>query len=448
MVNRLLTFGGAFLTGLLLFTVPTAGQTLTAIYDFAGPPDGNSPSGILVEGEGGVLYGTTNSGGTGTCKIDFQPPGCGTVFSLTPPASPGGAWTEKVIYNFAGGSDGAAPWAGVVTGKHGVLYGTTAYSFGTVFSLTPPASPGGSWTLTTLHSFAGGSKDGAIPYGGVLVGKAGVLYGTTYDGGTGGQGTAYKLTPPKTSGGSWEIKLLHSFVNGKDGAGPYSSLAMDSAGALYGTTAHGGTSSMGTVFSLTPPATAGRRWTEAVLHSFTGSSDGCYPLAGVAVGSGGVLFGTTTSVGCSHPSYGTAFAMTPPASPGGAWTENVLYNFAGKPTDGGNPFGGVAIGAGGVLYGTTTYGGASGFGNAGSVFQLTPPASPGGAWTESLLYSFDSTGTGSDGVAPYAGVLIGSGGVLYGTTYTGGTAACPGSSEGSGCGTVFSLTPVGAHPGQ
>jgi len=126
---------------------------------------------------------------------------------------------------------------------------------------------------------------------------------------------------------------------------------------------------------------------------------------------------------------GTVFSLTPPSSTGGSWTEAVLYRFAGSPSDGSNPFSGVVIGSGGVLYGTTRLGGSL---DNGTVFSLTPPVSPGGSWTESVLYNF--TGA-SDGNGP-EGVVIGSGGVLYGTTSGGGNPICD-----FGCGTVFSLTP-------
>jgi uncharacterized repeat protein (TIGR03803 family) len=149
-----------------------------------------------------VLYGTTEEGGTGTGGTGFAcSSGCGTVFSLTPPATPGGAWTETVLHDFAfTGGDGAVPEAGVVIGTSGVLYGTTAYGgasdAGTVFSLTPPASPGGAWTETVLHDFTGGS-DGRYPEAGVAMGKSGGLFGTTDLGGAGtcNCGTVFALKP-------------------------------------------------------------------------------------------------------------------------------------------------------------------------------------------------------------------------------------------------------------
>ena len=111
--------------------------TLTTLHTFTGSPnDGSFPGSNVVIGPGGVLYGTTLYGG----EAPFCGTGCGTVFSLTPPASPGGRRTKKTLYQFTGGSDGAYP-NGVVARKNSVLYGTTqaggSSRLGTVFSLTP-----------------------------------------------------------------------------------------------------------------------------------------------------------------------------------------------------------------------------------------------------------------------------------------------------------------------
>jgi uncharacterized repeat protein (TIGR03803 family) len=182
--------------------------TPAATYTFGGSPsDGCQSYAPLTEGPGGVLYGTTSTGGSGNCE-EFG--GCGTVFELTPPAAPGAAWTETVIYNFtAANGDGAYPVTGVVLGKNGVLYGTTGSGgaisgspcffigipgCGTVYELMPPASPGGHWTETILHSFTGQNGDGAIP-GPLTVGPDGVLYGPTSGGGSAGHGTIFALEP-------------------------------------------------------------------------------------------------------------------------------------------------------------------------------------------------------------------------------------------------------------
>jgi hypothetical protein len=154
--------------------------------------DGEGVAGLVV-GDDGVLYGVTSSGGIY---------GYGAFFSLTPPAWQGGPWTEKILYNFNGPDGAAVPNPGLVCGKGGVIYGTSygilgggpGYS-GAVYSLTPPSDAGGSWTMSVLHGFNAGD-DGGNPVAGVVIGDDGVLYGTTTDGGgTGKFGTVFALKP-------------------------------------------------------------------------------------------------------------------------------------------------------------------------------------------------------------------------------------------------------------
>ena len=153
------------------------------------------------------------------------------------------------LYSFTGG-DGANPSAGLMADPAGNLYGTTAdggaSGQGTVFQLDPSGNP------TVLYSFTGGS-DGAYPEAGVIADMAGNLYGTTYGGGAGGQGTVFQLTPSGT------LTVLYSFTGGADGGRPGADLIADAAGNLYGTTALGGANTScpegcGTVFELTVPA--------------------------------------------------------------------------------------------------------------------------------------------------------------------------------------------------
>jgi uncharacterized repeat protein (TIGR03803 family) len=298
-----------------------------------------------------------------------------------------------------------------------------------VFSLTPPSTAGGAWSETVLYNFGG--NDGANPYAGVVIGAGGVLYGTTEFGGTMGYGTVFSLTPPASRSGPWTEVVLRNF----GAEGPIGGVVIGENGVLFGTTATNGTSGGGTVFALKPPTSPGGRWTEKVLHNFT-LIDGDYPYAGVVIGSGQILFGTT-EFGGSYNS-GVVFSLTPPLSPGGTWTEAVLENFSGGGTGGSSPYSTVAIGSAGVLYGTTGSGGNASacVGGCGVVFALIPPKFPGGTWTETVLHRF--SGTPTDGAAPYAGVAIGKNGVLYGTTTIGGnSSAC----SFSGCGTVFSLKP-------
>lgn len=190
-------------------------------------------------------------------------------------------------------------------------------------------------------------------------------------------------------------------------------MAIGAGRELYGTTANGGAGveEWGTVFSLIPVVSQAGQWTESVLHSFgyNGSiRGGDNPQTGLAIGAGGVLYGTTASGG-TVAGTGVVYSLTPASSPGTPWKEKVLHTFA-KNGDGFDPQAGVVIGPGKILYGTTVYGGTAGY---GMVFSLTPPSSPGGAWTEALLHSFKNAG---DGGNPIGGLAVGDNGVLYGTT--------------------------------
>jgi uncharacterized repeat protein (TIGR03803 family) len=286
-------------------------------------------------------------------------------------------------------------------------------------------------SFKTLYSFTG-QPDGANPWAGVVIAQDGGLYGTTSSGGTSNLGTVFELVPSTTQGASWTETVLHDFT-GSDGANPWAGVVIAKGGVLYGTTHAGGTSNSGTVFRLMPPSSPGGAWTERVLHDFA-VRDGFNPAAGVVIGSGGVLYGTTSSSGPS----GTVFSLTPPAAPGGAWTEAELQTF--ESNDGAVPFAGLVIGSGGVLYGKTIGTIESRVclapdAECGVVYSLTPPLSPGSAWTETLIYNLPCVSPLTSPGYAGGGVAIGSGGVLYGTDRCGG-----------GDGTVFSLTPP-ASPG-
>jgi uncharacterized repeat protein (TIGR03803 family) len=323
----------------------------------------------VVIGRSGVLYGTTYEGGIS---------GKGTVFSITPPTSPSGAWIETVLYNFDT-IHGSYPYAGVVIGDDGVLFGTTqnggASKSGTVFALRPPTSPGGAWVQRVLHSFGSGS-DGNFPSGNLVVGPGGVLYGTTAYGGAAGLGTVFALAPPPIdSGQPWHETVLYDFKGGIDGSYPYAAIVIGKDGAFYGTTEYGGTgpctnthlpSGCGTVFSLTPHG--GGVWIEAVLHSFGGLPDGVYPRSPLTLGDVGVIYGTA---GGGSFNLGLVFSLTPPtAGSPDAWAETVLHNFTGIAAGEGLE-GGVTIGANGVIYGTTLSGGTGNCpSGCGTVFSL------------------------------------------------------------------------------
>jgi uncharacterized repeat protein (TIGR03803 family) len=393
---------------------PVQAQTaFTTIHDFTGTSgDGFSPYAPLVLA-GRVFHGTTSAGG------EY---GSGTIFSLAPPASPGGDWTETLLYTFTGGLDGSAPQAGLAIGPFGILYGTTIQGGtnrlgGTVFSLTPPQASGASWTEAVLHNF-GEHHDGINPLGGLVIGVHGDLFGTTGGGGRYNSGTVFKLRAPASPGGAWTEEVLYNFTGGADGNNPQATLAIDPATeTLYGTTNTGGSALLGTVFSVTPPTTSSGAWTETVLHNFAGSHDGIHPNA-LLLAQDGVLYGTSHGIGTN---YGAAFSLTPPAVTGGDWTFNLLHDFTGSP-DGSEPGAGLIMAVDGTLYGTTQSGGTgSCLNGCGTIFSLTS----GSPWVETVLYSFNHNGN-----APGAPVVFGDNGSLYGTTKFGGA---------TGGGTAFAL---------
>jgi uncharacterized repeat protein (TIGR03803 family) len=246
--------------------------------------------------------------------------GCGTVFELKPPASPGGAWTETVLYSFTGqNGDGAQPFAGVLMGKDDVLYGTTsiggAANGGTVFELRPPSAPGAAWTETVIYSFANPNGYGSFPTQ-LFAGTHGVFYGTTGEGGAPAGGTVFQLAPPSVAGGAWAESDLYAFTGIPDGFDPIAGVVMGKSGALFGTTSAGGPPGGGTVFELSPPPAPGQPWTETILAAFTGENgDGKSPQGPLAIGKDGVIYGTTNtgplSPGCNGNGCGTVFALTP-----------------------------------------------------------------------------------------------------------------------------------------
>jgi len=355
------TFLGGTYTNGTVYELKAGSLTEEILHSFdVNAGDGESPQGALVIDSAGNLYGVTPLGGGRKLGI---------VYELSPEA--GGAWKEKIIHTFVGGSDGRSPQAGLIIDKKGNLYGTTyqggvakncgAFGCGTAFELSPKS--GGGWTEKILYSFKGGTGDGQNPAAPLLMDVAGNLYGTTVAGGAGGSvnsGTVFKLSP-NGSGGYTEA-LLHSFTsNGADGINPFAGLVLDSKGNLYSTTGAGGTYGYGTVFELSPGSKG--KWTETILHSFGAAGDGLYPqFSGVTFDKSGDLYGTTSGGGSN--AYGIVFKMTPTS--GGGWNESVYFNFDG--TDGNVPQG-VIFNSTGDLYGITQYGG-SNFG--GIAFEIVP----------------------------------------------------------------------------
>jgi uncharacterized repeat protein (TIGR03803 family) len=227
-------------------------------------------------------------------------------------------------------------------------------------------------------------------------------------------------------------KVLHAFGNESgDGALPSGGLIADAAGNFYGTTVVGGANDNGTVYELSPPVPSNPRWTETVLYSFTGGADGAAPYGNLAIDGLGNLYGTTNAGGNQNcfGGCGTVIELSPPAVQGGSWTETTIYTFSGN--DGALPSAGLVFDVAGNLYSTTELGGVGSCSpqiapGCGTVFELSPPTAAGGAWTESILYSFAG---GNDGAGPSAPVVFDSAGVMYGMTGGGGNMNCPGGSE-------------------
>lgn len=276
-------WGGASNMGTVFELTPVGTSwTATILYSFTGGADGGHPAGGLIADRAGNFYGTAQTGGVN----------CGTVFKLT------SAGAMTVLYSFGSQTgDGLCPFAGLVSGKKGTLYGTTAYGGanggGTVFRVTPTGAE-------TVYNFGSQSGDGLNPYAGLVLDKKGNFYGTTVNGGTNGQGTVFKLTPSGTE------TVLHSFGSQSgDGSHPFGAdLIFDKKGDLYGTTTDGGANNEGTVFKLAPTGA------ETVLYSYgTQSGDGSTPFAGLVFDKKANLYGTT-QVGGAYGG-GTVFKLTP-----------------------------------------------------------------------------------------------------------------------------------------
>jgi uncharacterized repeat protein (TIGR03803 family) len=366
-----------------VFKVNGDGSGFTTIHYFDCTNSGGQPNAGLIKGADGALYGTTSQGGLG---------GGGTVFRVEEDGS-----GFATIHAFAG-PDGARSAAGLLKGADGALYGTTLdggpHNLGTVFRLNEDGS-----AFATVHSFAG--TNGSLPNTSLIKGGDDALYGTTVSGGTGGNGTVFKVSENGTG-----FLSLHSFA-GPDGAQPYSALVRGSDGSLYGTTYVGGASNRGTLFKINEDGSG-----FVTIHSLDG--DGAHPVAGLLEGDGGALYGTTTLGGASN--YGVVFRIERDGSGFAS-----IHSF--DATNGAAPFAGLMKGGDGALYGTTSQGGSSGNG---------------------VIYKIEEDGTGfaevrdledTNGRHPEAALIQGSDGALYGTTHDGGT---------SGSGTVFRVNENGS----
>jgi hypothetical protein len=462
-----------------------AASTLDTLHVF-NQTNGYGPQSTLLLDSADALDGTTDYGGkhTANCpQVTYTtspgsptytvPAGCGLAFKLVPPAKGKTAWTEAILHDFSGGSDGILPGGGLVADKAGNLYGVTSAGgkaagycpgkangrsqagCGVVYKLTPPAAGKTAWTEAVLFRFAG--ADGAIPFGSLILDGAGNLYGTTSGGGAtakcasiatidpAGCGVVYKLTRPAASATVWTETVLYRFVGGTDGAHPSAALVFDKAGNLYGTTRDGGGTlaacpantaqgifgGCGIAFKLSRPTGGKVAWTETVIRRFAGKAQPANPQGALIFDKAGNLYGTSlaggghTSAG-SPTGEGAVFKLSSPTS-GTIWDELVLHSF-GASGDGDGPFAGVIADPAGNLYGTTYMGG-----GAGTVYELMPPMDGKGAWKEVLLYKF----LGAQGYSPIGGLARGPAGNLFGTTVSGivnaGVSYVPG--------TVFELDP-------
>jgi uncharacterized repeat protein (TIGR03803 family) len=427
------------LTTLFRFSILTASfvlahaqaPTFKTIYSFKSGNDGANPFAGVVQDATGSLYGTTNFGG---------PSNLGTVFKLSPPTTSNGNWAETTLTTFSGLNGGEPHDELVIDQLGSLYATTEqggTVGCGTAFRMTPPAVSSPNWILTTLHNFQGNFSgapfDGCAPTARLLP-TENAFYGTTFSGGLipkVSDGTVFKLD---LSGASPVESAIYSFSGyPSDGSVPASALVRGQNGVLYGTTFAGGTfdcngfeDGCGTVFQLIPPVLPGADWTESVLHSFGAGTDGAYPIGALAIDHTGALYGATSDGGTAG--VGTIFKLEPPSSPGETWTETVLHSF--QSSDGINPNGDVLL-LGDTLYGVTLSGGGSlncqSLG-CGVVYQLTAPTSPNEDWTLAVLHSFDD---GPDGRYPNGRLLIRNG-VIYGTT--------SGLNSTSSSGTVFEIT--------
>ncbi len=324
--------------------------------------------------------------------------------------------SEHPLYSFAG-PNGAGPLSGVSVGPGGVLYGSTV--FGGLYGggCVFALTPDGSrYTERLLFSFNG--TDGAKPAGKVVAGPHGELFGATSLGGTHDAGTVFELVPSKSG---YTEMVLYSFTGYSDGQEPIGAPAMDPEGDIFGVTQFGGASGEGVVFEVEPSPGG---YTEKVLHSF--ADDTGQPQAGLTRSNDGTLYGTL--YGFSEVNQdGSVFSVRLRRT-GPVYAD--VYNFRGG-TDGANPYAALTVDSSGVIYGTTEYGG--GVGSAGTVFSLTPS---GRGYQESVLHAFTRR---SAGVLPEAPLLRTTTGALLGTADIGGQGC-----SGIGCGTVFELEPAGS----
>jgi len=329
-------------------------------------------------------------------------------------AIPSPAQTFTSLHSFSG-TDGSYPYAGLIQSTSGTLFGTTSTggtstsSGGTVFKITATG------TLTTLYNFCtlASCADGTVPRSPLVQATNGSFYGTTFGGGPfSSPGTIFKITNSGT------LTTLYTFcaVSGcTDGEAPLGGLLQALNGTLYGTTNAGGAHGGGVIFDI--KTSGGAPTTLYNFCSLTSCADGSGPEATLIQGTDNNLYGTNYDGG-SFSYYGTVFKINPSSG-----TFTSLHSFDG--TDGDEPIGGLTQAIDGNYYGTTQADGTNGY---GTVFKITSTG------TLTTLYNFCMLSACADGSFPEDGLIQGTDGNLYGTTFTGGT---------FGKGTIFSITTAG-----
>jgi uncharacterized repeat protein (TIGR03803 family) len=341
----------------------------------------------------GFLYGTTYAGGSNNL---------GTVFKMD---HRGGNFS--VLHTF---SDGQFPYAGLIQVSDGTLFGTTtgggAHGGGTLFKLHSDGSG-----FAAVLDFGATNGDAVAPIAGLIEGQDGWLYGTSSDGGGNGSGAIFKLT---AAGSNYTILYNFAGLPGtNDGSQPVAALFQGADGVLYGTTQAGGSNNMGTVYKVRSDGSG-----YELLHHFMGTpGDGQMPLGSLAQGADGLLYGTTYYGGVNN--IGTIYKVDTNGN-----NFSVVRDFSG--TDGAQPVSGLTLGSDGTLYGTTRYGGPF---DAGVAFRLRSDG-------EGFIVLHAFAVLSADGAQPFAPLMFGSDGALYGSTFYGGSYLTNGAN-----GTVFRLFP-------
>jgi len=314
-----------------IFEIPANTNTLNTLAVFnSKETTGSQPNASLLLDNSGNIYGTSWSGGIGNS---------GTIFKVAP-----GTGTINTLATFDSSTTGWEPNYGMVADSSGNLYGTTeaggADSYGTVFKFNPTTG-----AITTLAVFNG--ANGSYPNGGLSIDRNGNLYGTTYSGGANNDGTVFEI-----AAGTSTLTTIVTF-DGTNGANPQAGVTIDGNGYLYGTTIHGGTNNVGTVFEI-----SGNGF--YTVANFNGAN-GNRPTGNLQVKGDGCIFGVTSGGGAY--SKGTVFEIIP-----GSGTITTLVSFDG--TNGECPIGGVTLGQGSMIYGTTSMGGAYNQGTVWEIYQV------------------------------------------------------------------------------